>query len=479
VALYLGAVLGAGVLVLPGTTATRAGPGSLLAWVFVGLLGVPLALTFAELARRYPDAGGVATFVRLAFGRRAGAIVGWFYFTAGSFGQAIVAFTGAYYVGAPLDTGTNATFVVAGAILAAAVAANLRGLRVSGRFQLVLAGGVGAVLLAAIVAAVPHFDLHRFDPFMPHGAGAVAASAIPLFFAFAGWEAITHLAAEFKDPDRDLVRSTAVTIALVLALYLGVSFAVIATGTYGSPELDRVAVAELLGRSLGVGAKQVAAVTAGLISLGTANAFVAATSRLGYALGRDGALPACLGRVDGRGVPSSAVVAVAAVAAAGLLLAYGWRLGAEDLLFVPSPLVVATYVIAMAAAVRLLEGRARVLAGCALVLCLGVVPVLGASSAVPLAVAAAALLYWRLRRVLLNSGRKLDSAAAFRRLPRPPRRPRLRRRPSPDESLPEELVGAPSGGFTSDAWAAERPTFSIRTSVFSPTSGAAPKTDTT
>jgi hypothetical protein len=37
----------------------------------------------------------------------------------------------------------------------------------------------------------------------------------------------------------------------------------------------------------------------------------------------------------------------------------------------------------------------------------------------------------------------------------------------------------PSGGLTSDAWAALRPTFSIRTSVFSPTSGAAPKTDTT
>ena len=398
-ALYLGAVLGAGVLVLPGTTATTAGPGSLLAWAFVGLLGVPLALTFAELARRHPDAGGVATFARLAFGRRAGAVVGWFYFTAGSFGQAIVALTGAYYVGAPLDAGFNATFAIAGAILGAAVAANLRGLHVSGGLQLVLAGGVGAVLVAAIVAAIPDLDLGRFDPFMPHGVGAVATAAVPLFFAFAGWEAITHLAAEFRNPDRDLVRSSAVTIALVLALYLGVSFAVIATGTYGSPELDRVAVAELLGRSLGVGAEHVAAVAAALISLGTANAFVAATSRLGYALGRDGALSARLGRLDGRGVPSAGVVAVAAIGTVGLAVAYVRRLGAEDLLFVPSSLVVATYVIAMAAAMRLLDGRARVPAACALVLCIGVVPVLGASVGVPLAVAAAALLYWRLRRV--------------------------------------------------------------------------------
>jgi amino acid efflux transporter len=397
VALYLGAVLGAGVLILPGTSATEAGPASLLAWAFVGLLGVPLALSFAELARRHPDAGGVATFARLAFGPAAGAMVGWFYFTAGSVGQAIVALTGAYYIASALGAGSDATFAIAGAILAAAVAANLGGLRVSGRLQLLLAGAVGAVLLAAIGAAAPSFDLARLDPFVPHGRGAVAEAAVPLFFAFAGWEAITHLAAEFKDPERDLVRSTALTIALVLALYLGVSFAVIATGTYGSPQLDRVAVAELLGRSLGVGAEQVAAVAAAVISLGTANAFVAATSRLGYALGRDGALPARLGRLDERGVPRAGVVGVGALGAGGLLFAYVRGLGAEDLLVIPAPLVVATYVVAMAAAVRLLPGRARLLAGCGLALCLAVVPVLGASAGVPAALAAGALLYRRLR----------------------------------------------------------------------------------
>ena len=68
VALYVGAVVGAGVLLLPGTAASLAGPASVLAWVFVSLLGVPLALTFATLASRCPDAGGVATFTSRAFG---------------------------------------------------------------------------------------------------------------------------------------------------------------------------------------------------------------------------------------------------------------------------------------------------------------------------------------------------------------------------------------------------------------------------
>jgi len=47
VALYTGAVLGSGILITPGIAASTAGPASLLAWVFDGLLGIPLALTLA------------------------------------------------------------------------------------------------------------------------------------------------------------------------------------------------------------------------------------------------------------------------------------------------------------------------------------------------------------------------------------------------------------------------------------------------
>src|SRR5688572_14924331 len=59
-ALYIAAVLGTGVLVLPGLAADAAGPASVLALAIVLLLSVPLAGAFAALAARYPDAGGVA-----------------------------------------------------------------------------------------------------------------------------------------------------------------------------------------------------------------------------------------------------------------------------------------------------------------------------------------------------------------------------------------------------------------------------------
>jgi amino acid efflux transporter len=396
VALYVAVVLGAGVLILPGVTASQAGPASLVAWTFVGALGLPLALTFAALATRFPDAGGVATFAERAFGSAAGAVVGWFYFIAGSVGQAIVTLTGAYYVADALRLGSDAAFLLAGALLLVAVAANVFGLRVSARLQLLLSAAVALVLAAVVLAAIPRLDLDRLQPFAPNGLGAVGSAAVPLFFAFAGWEAITHLAAEFRRAG-DLSRATLLSVGIVLALYLGVSFAVVATGTYGSERLDRVAVATVLGDSLGLSARSVAACAAGAISLGTANAFVAATSRLGYALGRDHVFPGAMGRLSRGGVPRVSVICVGALGAAGLMLSAAFGRGAEDLVFVPSSLVVATYLVAMAAAVRLLDGRRRFLAGAGFALCAAVVPFVGAAILVPATVAVAALGYRRVR----------------------------------------------------------------------------------
>ena len=400
VALYAGAVIGAGVLILPGVGAAEAGPASLVAWAFDGLLGVPIALTFAALAARFPDAGGVATFAARAFGAAAGTIVGWSYFAAAAVGQALVVLTGGHYAADALHLGRPATFALAGAMLALAVVANLFGLRVSARLQLVFAVAVALLLVAATAAAVPHVHSAALTPFMPDGWQSVGRAAILLFFAFFGWEAITHLSSEFRDPARDVPRATILAAGVVTAVYLGVAFAVVGTHTYGSDELDRVAVARVLSGTLGLSAKWVAAGGAVAITIGTANAYVAATSRLGYALGRDGALPSAMAHLSGRDVPDVAIAVVGASAAGALLLALreGW--GAEAFLVVPNSLVILVYVVAMAAGVRLLRGRARVVAAAGGLPCLALLPFVGVSLAIPAAVATSAVLHTTVRRRL-------------------------------------------------------------------------------
>lgn len=393
IALYVGAVLGAGVLVLPGQAASLAGPASLVAWAFVGLLGLPVALTFAVLSVRYPDAGGVAMFATRAFGASAGGVAGWLYFIAGSVGQAIVPLTGGYYVAAVFDAGQPTAVAAAIAILIVAVVANLFGLRLSGGLQLGLAAGVAAILLATSLAALPRIEAANFTPFAPNGVGGIGQAAVVLFFAFAGWEAVTHLAGEFRNVKRDLRRATLATVVVVLTLYLGVSLAVVGTGAYGSAEADRIAVGRVLGDSFGFSAVTAAGVLAVVISLGTTNAFVASVSRLGYALGRDGWLPSATSRLNARNAPYVSVLTVGVIGAGGLVVALVGELGTEDLIIFPSSLVLATYLIGMAAGIRLLDGRRRALAWVAFGLCALVTPFASDYVVVPVLVAAAALVY--------------------------------------------------------------------------------------
>jgi amino acid efflux transporter len=394
IALYAGAVIGSGVLIAPGIGAAAAGPSSLVAWAFDGLLGIPLALTLAALSGRFPDAGGVAAYTRRAFGAAAGAVVGWLYFVAAAVGQTLVPLTGAHYLAAAAGWGHTATVAAAAGILAISVAANLVGLRLSGRLQIALAAAIVVVLVVAIAAALPRFEMHAFTPFAPHGWSATGKATVLLFFAFFGWEAITHLSAEFRDPRRDVPLATLITCGLVTSLYLGIAVAVVATGAYGNPALNRTAVAHLLGSALGVDAARAAAGAALIITLATNNAFVAAASRLAYALGRDGALPCSLGQLNGRGNPARAIWVVAAIAAGGLLVAYMRNLGAEDFLIVPNSSVIVVYAVAMAAGIRILSGWGRTFGVVGVVLFTAMLPFVGIGLVVPAAVAASALIYW-------------------------------------------------------------------------------------
>lgn len=409
IALYITAVVGAGVLLLPGLSATEAGPASVLAWGFDCLLGIPLALTFATLASRYPNAGGVSTFTTRAFGLESGAAVGWFYFLASATGQIIVPLTGASYVAAALGFGREGTFLLAIAMLILATGANLRGLQVSGKLALALSAGVVLMLVAATLVALPRMRASNWIPFAPHGFAAIGQVSVLIFYAFFGWEAIAQLSAEFEHPERDLRRSTWWSVGLITILYLGVAVTTVGTATYGTSAINRVSVAHLLSDSLGGGAGTTAAAMAFVISLGTTNAYMAATSRLGYALARDGAFPAWLKPLDHHGVPIPSVLLVSGYALVGFVLAYfcGWN--ADTLLFIPNSLGIATFIVGTAAGVRLLKGKSRWLAATSCLLCLVVFVFAGASVLLPAVVALMAVVYLR-----LHAGRKQNREEPMR-----------------------------------------------------------------
>lgn len=412
VALYVCAILGAGVLVLPGQAASLAGPASLIAWAFSILLGIPLAFTFAALASRYPDAGGVASYAARAFGPMMSGISGWWYFIAGSVGHTIVPLTAGYYVASALELDQRWAPAFAAMVLLIAVAANLAGLRVSARVQIALALGVAAILLLVIVVAIPQIDYVGQRTFAPAGMTGIGRAVVVLFFAFAGWEAIAHLSTEFRNVRRTLPLATLLTMVIVTVLYLGTAFAVVGTGNYGVPGLDRISLGVIIENGFGMSAVIVVAIGAVIICLGTTNAFLASISRLGYALGRDSWAPKLALR-SANGVTVRSVLLVAAIGAAGLLGAavFGW--GTDDIVFIPSVLVLTTYLTGSAAAIRVFKGARRTVAIVAVILLALTVPFAGWHLVIPLGIAAVVMLVrWRSESEMRRRVRTAEAGAA-------------------------------------------------------------------
>jgi amino acid efflux transporter len=381
-ALYVGAVLGPGVLIVPALAAEAAGPASVVAWAALLSLSVPLAITFAVLGVRQPEAGGTAAYARAAFGPRAASVTGWWFLSGVVIGAPAVAMVGGFYVAELLGAGREAAVVAAAAMIAAVTAANSLGVHSTARLQLGLAGVLAALLLVAVVSALPESRADNWTPVAPHGWGAVGTAANLLMLSFIGWEAVSHLAGELRDPRRQLPRAIFAALAIVSLLYLGLAVATV--GVLGTSAPSDVPLADLMAAGLGETGRTVTAFLAVLLTMGTMNAYVAAATKLAGALAAEGAAPAALAR------PRRALTLFAIACALLLVPLAADALSLQGLVRACSTAFVAVYVLATAAGIRLLDGVAR---RCAAVTFAAVVVVLAFSGPfvlVPLAVGVAA-----------------------------------------------------------------------------------------
>ena len=353
-ALYVGAVLGPGVLLIPALAAEAAGPASILAWAALLLLSVPLAITFALLGVRLPEAGGTAAYARTAFGPRAATVTGWLFLSGVVIGAPAVALAGGFYVSSLLGAGREVAVAAALAMILAVTGANALGVRTSARMQLVLAGVLAALLLVAIVTALPHGSTANWTPFAPHGWGSVGTAASLLMFSFVGWEAVSHLAGELKDPARQLPRAIFTALAVVAVLYLGLAAATV--GVLGTAAPSEVPLADLMAAGLGAPGRTVTAFLAVLLTMGAMNAYIGAAAKLAGALASEGAAPRFLAR------PERALGLLAIIATAELAPLIADLTSVHGLVRATSACFVAVYVLATAAGVRLLHGSARVCA---------------------------------------------------------------------------------------------------------------------
>jgi amino acid transporter len=320
-------IIGSGWLFASWKAAYSTGTASILAWIIAGIALIVLALVHAELGAMYPVAGGTARFPHFAFGSVAGTSFGFFSWVQAVTVTPIECFAvmqyASYYWHGLFDdkTGevTGAGFAVSIVLMALFCGVNFLAMRVFNKVNSAVTWWKVAIPVLTIIILLFKFHPSNFGShggFAPFGAKALFA-AIPgagIVFAYLGFEQADQLAAEVKNPQKNLPR--AIIIAMLLGTVIYVLLQVVFIGAIQPSQLNHGWAALANHDGLINGPLAFIAGAAGLAWLatvlrvdafispsGTGLIYMTSTSRVGYGLGRNRYYPQIFTRVDKNGVP--------------------------------------------------------------------------------------------------------------------------------------------------------------------------------
>ncbi len=302
----------------------------LLAWLLGGVMALTGALTYAELGASLPRAGGHYVYLREAYGPLIGFLDGWLSFAASFPGSiafvalGLLAYLPSAWSGPAifstrilgLEWAIGPNQLTAGAIILGLSAINAVGLRAGSGTQNFLTAlkiaallGIAALGLSSGRGEWAHLSAGRG---LPAGFTGLGTALIGISFSYLGWDAATYMAAETKEPQRNLPRSLALGTALVVVLYLLFNLVLF----YGL-RVSEVAAAEnptqaVVARLLGPGFAGLVTAAILICILGSLNATIMVGPRIYFSMARDGLFPGALGAVHRlTRVPTAAIIAQA------------------------------------------------------------------------------------------------------------------------------------------------------------------------
>jgi basic amino acid/polyamine antiporter, APA family len=327
--IVMGGIVGAGIFANPSEVAHRVHTSFLIlgVWVLGGLLAICGAFIWAELATRLPGAaGGQYVYLREAYHPAVAFVYGWgLLLITQTGGMAAVAVIFASYFRAVTGVDWNESAVAAAALLIL-TGINCFGARAGSNVQsalmLLKIGAIAALVFVGF--AVGSHSPEQSPPFLgtPFSFGllkSIGAAMVPIAFAYGGWQTATFIAAEIRDPRRDLSRGLLLGVAGVVTLYLAVNLACLrvlgpagldATTTPAS-DLMRIALGESGGRWIAL------AIT--ISALGFLSQSMLTAPRVYYAMARDGLFFATVGKLFGKA--EAPVVAILLQGCAAIVIA--------------------------------------------------------------------------------------------------------------------------------------------------------------
>ncbi|HET6747043.1 MAG TPA: amino acid permease [Candidatus Saccharimonadales bacterium] len=318
----IGNIVGAGVYVLVGKIAEPAGYLAVLAFLLAALVAFCAALSYAELAARFPVSAGIAVYLHEAFkAKRLSTVIGLLLVLAGTISTATLlkGFSGYFTHFVSVDP----RLVIALAVVAL-LAVMLRGIKESvGTAAILTIIEVGGLLflMAAILIAEPG-ALAAYGGSFSHAIGTVDAAALAgilaaaliAFYAFIGFEDMVNIAEEVKRPQHAYPKAILAAMACVTVLYVAVAAVTLgvltprALSESSAPLADAYATATGQSPALIIGVSLVATLNGVIVN-------VVMGSRFLYGLASRGWIPSWFGGVSKRHVPARGLVVVGVGAA--------------------------------------------------------------------------------------------------------------------------------------------------------------------
>jgi APA family basic amino acid/polyamine antiporter len=308
--IVMGGIVGAGIFANPSEVAHRVHTPFLIlgVWVLGGLLAMCGAFIWAELATRLPGAaGGQYVYLREAYHPAIAFVYGWgLLLVTQTGGMAAVAVIFASYFRALTGAMWNESIVAAAALLIL-TGINCFGARAGSNVQsglmLLKIGAITALVIIGLTVGA-HSSVQSTllleKPFSFGLLKSIGAAMVPIAFAYGGWQTATFVAAEIRDPRRDLSRGLLLGVAGVVTLYLAVNLACLRVLGPAGLDATRTPASDLMRIALGESGARWIALAITISALGFLSQSMLTAPRVYYAMARDGLFFASVGKLFGK-----------------------------------------------------------------------------------------------------------------------------------------------------------------------------------
>ena len=281
--LGIGAIIGAGIFSTVGTAAAGevgvrlgAGPALTLSFIITAIVCGFTALCYAEFASMVPISGSAYTYSYATLGEVVAWIIGWDLIIEYAVGNVSVAISWAAYFESLIElTGINIpdwmamdyrtyletladgkitspapeiggvpiVFNVLAAIIVLVLTVLLVwGVRESARFNTIMVIVKIVILLFFIVAGIAYINADNYIPFAPTGFKGISSAAAVVFFAYIGFDAVSTVAEETREPQRNM--PIGIIGSLIICTIFYVVVAAVFTGLISYTDLQAASIAD-------------------------------------------------------------------------------------------------------------------------------------------------------------------------------------------------------------------------------------------